>query len=159
MGSYEAAAEGGSRCPRRVDSSSPRPASTNFPVWQTKSNQPIDGIMQTVDPSSVPSTDDPILVSIVDRLIAIYHPERIYLFGSAARGEAGPDSDYDIMIVVSDATPLGMQDTGPAYRALWRLGAAVDLLVWTRAQFDSRLHLRASLPSTVQREGKLLYAA
>jgi uncharacterized protein len=115
--------------------------------------------MQTVDPSSVPSTDDPILVSIVDRLIAIYRPERIYLFGSAARCEAGPDSDYDIMIVVSDATPLGMRDTGPAYRALWRLGAAVDLLVWTRAQFDSRLHLRASLPSTVQREGKLLYAA
>jgi hypothetical protein len=42
---------------------------------------------------------------------------------------------------------------------LWRLGAALDLLVWTRAEFDSRLHLRASLPSTVQREGKLLYGA
>ena len=66
----------------------------------------------------MPSTDDPILVSIVDRLIGIYHPERIYLFGSAARGEAGPDSDYDIMIVVPDGMPLVMQDTGPAYRAL-----------------------------------------
>jgi predicted nucleotidyltransferase len=115
--------------------------------------------MQPADSSSVPSTEDRILVSIVARLVGIYHPECIYLFGSAARGDAHPDSDYDIMIVVPDAMPLVMQDTGPAYRALWRLGAAVDLLVWTRAQFDSRLHLRASLPSTVQREGKLLYAA
>ena len=102
---------------------------------------------------------DPILTAIIERLVEIYHPERIYLFGSAARGDASPDSDYDLLIVVPDATPPASLDTGPAYRALWRLGAAVDLLVWTRGQFESRLHLRASLPATVLREGRLLYAA
>src|ERR1035441_6599183 len=115
--------------------------------------------MQTVDSAEGPSTEDPVLGVIIGRLVEIFRPDRIYLFGSAARGDAGPDSDYDLMIVVPDATPAAMRDTGPAYRALWRLGAAVDLLVWTRAEFDSRLPLRASLPSTVQRQGKLLYAA
>lgn len=36
---------------------------------------------------------------------------------------------------------------------------AADVLVWTQGRFDSRAHLRASLPGTVLREGKLLYAA
>jgi len=93
------------------------------------------------------------------RLAQICTPERIYLFGSSARGEAGPDSDYDLMIIVPDSAPPELRDPGLAYRAVWRLGAAIDPLVWTHTQFESRLHLRASLPATIQREGKLLYAA
>ena len=42
-----------------------------------------------------PSADDPVLPEVVRRLVEAYHPLRIYLFGSAARGDAGPDSDYD----------------------------------------------------------------
>ena len=38
---------------------------------------------------------DPVLAEIVRRLAAAYQPERIYLFGSKARGDAGPDSDDD----------------------------------------------------------------
>ena len=36
---------------------------------------------------------------------------------------------------------------------LWDPGAAADILVWTREVFDSRIHLRASLPATITREG------
>jgi predicted nucleotidyltransferase len=39
-----------------------------------------------------PSTDDAVLQEIVRRLVEVYRPLRIYLFGSVARGEAGPDS-------------------------------------------------------------------
>lgn len=93
------------------------------------------------------------------RLVEAYGPERIYLFGSTARGDAGPDSDYDIMIVVSDDAPVERQDCGLAYRALRGLGIAKDVLVWTRGEFEKRLHLKASLPSTILREGKLLHGA
>jgi len=103
--------------------------------------------------------DDSVLGAIVEHLVQIYRPERIYLFGSSARGDAGPDSDYDFMILVPDAAQPELRNPGIAYRALWRLGVAMDLLGWTRSQFDSRHHLRASLPSTVLREGRLLYAA
>jgi uncharacterized protein len=102
---------------------------------------------------------DAVLDALVAGLARIYAPERIYLFGSAARGDTGLDSDYDFMIVVPDSTPPEKRDPGFAYRALWRLGAAMDPLVWTRSEFESRLQLRASLPATIHREGKLLYAA
>ncbi len=106
-----------------------------------------------------PSADDPVLGEVVRRLSQVYHPLRIYLFGSVARGEAGPDSDYDFMVVVSDDAPSELRDCRAGYRALSGLGIAKDLLVWTHTEFDKRLHLKASLPSTVVEEGRLLYAA
>lgn len=106
-----------------------------------------------------PPGDDPALSQIVDRLVRIYHPERIYLFGSVARGEAGAHSDYDLMVVVADDTPAELRRSSPAYRAIWRLGTAADILVYRRASFQEQLQLKSSLPSTVVREGRLLYAA
>ena len=104
------------------------------------------------------SIEDHALAEIVHRLVEVFHPERIYLFGSRARGEAGPDSDYDIMVVVPDSVPPECKSSRLAYEALWGTGAAADVLVWTREAFESRLHLQASLPSTVLSEGRLLYA-
>lgn len=103
--------------------------------------------------------EDPVLAEVVSRLVDVYHPERIYLFGSRATDEAGRDSDYDLMVVVPDDAPPALRRGGPAYTALWPLGVAADVLVWTRTAFDERLHLRASLPATVVREGRLVFSA
>ncbi len=102
---------------------------------------------------------NPTLVEIVNRLVEAYKPERIYLFGSKARNEQGPDSDYDLMVVVPDQAPPERRRSRLAYQVLRGTGAAADVLVWTRQAFDERLHLRASLPYTIVNEGKLLYAA
>jgi hypothetical protein len=99
------------------------------------------------------------LASILMPLVEAYRPERVYLFGSKARGDAGPDSDFDLLLVVPDSAPPQHQRSRLAYERLWGTGAAADVLVWTREQFDSRAHLRASLPGTILAEGKLLYAA
>ena len=106
-----------------------------------------------------PTAGDTALSEVVRRLVEAYRPERIYLFGSVARGDAGPDSDYDIMVVVPDDAPPELRRSHAAYVALWGTGVASDVLVWTASQFDSRLHLAASLPATVIREGRLLHAA
>ena len=56
--------------------------------------------------SEVPDrSSDPTLADLLRRLEAAYEPERVYLFGSRARGEAGPDSDYDILLVMRDDAP------------------------------------------------------
>jgi excisionase family DNA binding protein len=102
---------------------------------------------------------DPTLAEIVRRLVDAYRPERIYLFGSKARGDAGADSDYDLLLVVPDDATPERSRSGLAYQVLWGTGAAADVLVWTKGSFESRLHLKASLPATVLREGKVLYAA
>jgi predicted nucleotidyltransferase len=120
----------------------------------------VAGTLKTViESSKPPSAGDPVIPEVVRRLVEVYHPLRVYLFGSTARGDAGTDSDYDFMVVVSDDAPPELQDCSLGYRALSGLGIAKDILVWTRKEFDKRLHLKASLPSTVVEEGKLLYGA
>lgn len=106
-----------------------------------------------------PSAEDPLLGEVVRRLVEVYHPERIYLFGSVARGDAGPDSDYDLMIIVADDAPEYLRRGRPGYRALRGTGAAADVQVWPQGDFKKQLHLKASFPATIVREGKLLYGA
>jgi uncharacterized protein len=102
---------------------------------------------------------DPRLDEIVRRLAEAYRPERVYLFGSLARGEAGPDSDYDLLVVVPDDAPGERRSSRLAYEVLRGTGTAADVLVCTRSWFDRRQHLRASLPGTILREGRLIHAA
>ncbi len=104
-------------------------------------------------------TRDPVLAEMVDRLIATLHPQRIYLFGSRARGDSGPDSDYDLLVVVECAAEPTYRLSQRGYRALRGIPVAVDVVVWDRATFDARLHLKASFPATVVREGRLIHAA
>jgi uncharacterized protein len=100
-----------------------------------------------------------LLAEIVRRLVKTCQPERIYLFGSMARGDAGPDSDYDILVLVEHPTEPLYRLSQRGFRALRGIDAAVDVVVWDRATFDARLHLPASFPATVVREGRLLHAA
>ena len=104
------------------------------------------------------AASDPVLGEVVRRLVEAYTPERIYLFGSVARGEAGPDSDYDLMVIVPDDAPPERQRSRLAYRALRGTGTAADVVVWPRSSFERRARVPASLPATVSREGMLLYA-
>jgi predicted nucleotidyltransferase len=106
-----------------------------------------------------PSAGDPVLSEVVRRLAEVYHPLRIYLFGSTARGDAGPNSDYDLMVIVPEDALPQLRSEDLAYRALRGTGTAADVLVWTRNDFDRQLHLKASLPSTIIREGRLLNGA
>jgi predicted nucleotidyltransferase len=103
--------------------------------------------------------DDTRLRETVERLVRAYQPQRIYLFGSVARGEAEANSDYDLKVVVSDSASPERRRSRIAYQALRGTGTAADVLVSTESHFDSRSHLAASLPGTILREGKLLYAA
>ena len=104
------------------------------------------------------SINDPVLKEITDRLVQAYEPECVYLFGSKARDEDDEDSDYDLMVIVTDDTPSERRRSALAYECLWGVRAAADVLVWTRNAFDRKSHLKSSLPGTILREGKLLYA-
>ena len=95
---------------------------------------------------------------ITRRLVNFYHPVRVYLFGSEARGDAGPDSDLDFLIVVPDGTPDSVFRSGEVYGHLRGVGKPVDVVPWRRSDFDGRAaHVRTSLPATVIREGSLVY--
>jgi predicted nucleotidyltransferase len=97
---------------------------------------------------------------ITRRLVEFYRPVRIYLFGSEARGDAGPDSDLDFLVVVPDDAPEDRLSPGAGRRAVRGTGFAKDIVPWRRADFEERAAwVRSSLPATVVREGRLLYEA
>jgi predicted nucleotidyltransferase len=86
-------------------------------------------------------------------------PERIYLFGSRARRDAGPGSDYDLLIVVKESVTPRFKLARRAFRSLCGVGASKDVVVLTSGEFDRKAAVAASLPATVLREGNLLYAS
>ncbi len=96
---------------------------------------------------------------ITRRLIEFYRPVRIYLFGSQARGESGPDSDLDFCVVLPDDAPPELYGPG-VRRALSGVGTAVDVVRYPLTDFEGRAaYVVSSLPATVMREGRLLYDA
>jgi predicted nucleotidyltransferase len=111
-----------------------------------------------VSTETEPLERDPALREIMGRVVAAYEPALIYLFGSRARGDAGADSDYYLLVVVPDDAPPQWQRSRLAYEALRGTGTAADVLVCTKSYFDARRHLKASLPGTAIREGRLLHA-
>jgi hypothetical protein len=62
--------------------------------------------------------DDKVLAEMVRRLVEAFQPERIFLFGSKARGEADPNSDYNLLVLVGDEAPPERRRSRPAYQAL-----------------------------------------
>jgi predicted nucleotidyltransferase len=96
---------------------------------------------------------------MVTRLRAVFEPERIYLLGSHARGDAKPESDYDLLMVLPSSPLPRYRGEQVAFRALAGMGISKDILVLTRAEFDRQRNALCSLPATVEREGLLLYAA
>jgi hypothetical protein len=102
---------------------------------------------------------EPNLAVAVQRLVDALQPEAIYLFGSRARGDHQPDSDYDFMVIVPGSDLPPHRRAQIAHRALRDVPIAKDILVWTRDEFDHYVPAVASLPATVLREGRLLYDA
>jgi uncharacterized protein len=90
--------------------------------------------------------------------VTAFHPDNIYLYGSRARREAGPDSDYDLMLVVSSSQIPRYQGDQQAFQALCGLGVPKGIIVLTRAEFAAGQKVICSLPATVLREGRLCAA-
>jgi len=99
-----------------------------------------------------------VLPDLTRRIVEAVHPVRVILFGSAARGQMGPDSDLDVLVVVSDDADQN-QASKDIYRSLRGLGFATDALVVG----ESDLALHGQDPWLVYRsalaEGKELYQA
>jgi predicted nucleotidyltransferase len=103
---------------------------------------------------------DQVIAEITRRLVEFYHPVRIYLFGSAARDDSGPDSDLDFCVVLPDDAPESLYRDRSIHSRFWGLRTAVDVVRLPCGDFDARAaHVVASLPATILREGKLLYDA
>ena len=101
-------------------------------------------------------TPDQTLQEIVRRIVAVARPDRIILFGSRARDEARPDSDYDILVM--GPTPDDpYHRVLPVYDALVGLRVPKDVVWWTAEEADEWRNVKSHFITTVLREGRVLY--
>lgn len=102
--------------------------------------------------------DQAVLDALVKALVDALRPMRIVLFGSRARGEAKPDSDWDLLVVAESNLPR-FERAHIAQRAIWETGAAADILVFTPEEVERYRDWRSVMPSIALREGKVVYEA
>lgn len=94
---------------------------------------------------------------MVDRIVKRFRPERVILFGSHARGEGGPDSDVDLLIVMS--VPGTKRERQLDVRRVLRgIHVPVDVIVTTPEDFEWRQDVVGTVEYPATREGKVLYA-
>jgi predicted nucleotidyltransferase len=97
-----------------------------------------------------------LLDEIVQRILAVSDPEQIILFGSYARGDAGPDSDLDFLVVkAEEATPR--RESVRLRRALRGLLVPIDVIVTTSQQIDRHRNTVGLIYRPALKEGKVLY--
>ncbi len=91
------------------------------------------------------------------RLVEALDPEAVYLFGSRARGDATPYSDFDILLITSSDAGRGEIDPAQAYAPLLGLGIACDVFACSRQEFERERLEKTGICRTVSREGRLLW--
>jgi uncharacterized protein len=91
--------------------------------------------------------------ALLARIEAQYHPEQVWLFGSRARGDARPESDWDLFVVVPDDT----RDDQLDLLFLWRLkrgsGVPADVIACRASEFREACDTVNTLSYAVATEG------
>jgi predicted nucleotidyltransferase len=98
-----------------------------------------------------------IALEIAARLGAGLPAEAVYLFGSHARGDSSPDSDYDFLAIVPESARSRYERHVRARSLVAAQRVPKDIVVLTREEWTAELAVPCSLASTVQREGVKLY--
>jgi predicted nucleotidyltransferase len=98
-----------------------------------------------------------IIDALVRRIVTRFQPEQVILFGSHARGEAGPDSDIDLLVVMPVEGSVGEKRLEVAL-ALPDYPIPVDVVVTTPEKFSWRKDVIGTIEWPAAKEGQVLYA-
>jgi uncharacterized protein len=93
---------------------------------------------------------------MAERIVQDFDPVKIILFGSHARGEAGPESDIDLLVVLPEVANK-RQAAVAIRRALAGLPVTKDIVVTTPEEIARRGDLVGTVLRPALREGKVLY--
>jgi len=93
---------------------------------------------------------------LLHRVLREWDPERVQLFGSRARGDASPDSDWDILVVVPEPSLVAADPLVP-----WRLrrdsGVRADVVVYSSSEFEAERGVPNTLAYEAASAGVTLY--
>ncbi len=109
-----------------------------------------------------PNSDtlDSLIRDIVKAIVDASAPERIILFGSAARGDVGPDSDVDLIVVEKESSfhqGSRWAESSRIRKALWAFPVPIDVLVFTPEEVDKWKDATNHVLARSVREVRIVY--
>jgi predicted nucleotidyltransferase len=102
--------------------------------------------------------DQKCINEVVHRLVNVYDPVKIYLFGSYAWGHPDEESDLDLIVIIDTSEEKRHRRSIPGFKALWDLDISKDLMVFTREEFEHYAKDATTLCHKVSAQGKIIYA-
>jgi predicted nucleotidyltransferase len=95
---------------------------------------------------------------MVARIVDVLHPVQVWLFGSRARGQARPDSDWDMMAILPDDAPEQDLDLMSVWARLRDLRLQrLELFTMTQSEFDAWKDALGTLAEIVASTGIVVY--
>lgn len=101
-------------------------------------------------------TDKKLLESIISKVLEVITPDKIILLGSHARGDARPDSDYDLLVITKDPRNE-LKIAQDIYEKLYNINAAVDIIVKTPESLEKSRKRFVSVVKQALQEGIVVY--
>src|SRR5882724_7540541 len=95
---------------------------------------------------------------LLDPVVEFFKPQRVILFGSRARGEAGRDSDIDLLVIVDDDTPTEKLTWRDGFEA-HRLRRAADIFPMRAETFERDRAIVNTLAAEADTDGIVVYGA
>lgn len=95
---------------------------------------------------------------MVARIVKRFHPEQIILFGSYARGDAGPYSDVDLLVVMPVDKNCRREKQLELRLALRDFRVSKDIIITTPEDFAWRKDIPGTIERPASLEGKIVYA-
>ena len=108
----------------------------------------------------LPTLTPELLAQMTEAIVQAVAPEQIVLFGSQARGTAGPNSDVDLLIIVQE--PFGphhsrFEEINRVSHALVRFGIPTDVLLYGQQEVEDWKGSQNHITTRALREGKVIY--
>lgn len=104
----------------------------------------------------MPTELEQALTEMVDRIVQSFRPEKVILFGSLSRGDAGQDSDIDLL-VVTQVRGSRRKMAIEMRMALTDITVPKDIVILTREEMEAFRNVVGHVAYAALREGKVLY--
>jgi uncharacterized protein len=105
------------------------------------------------------ATEQEALDAVVARLVEALDPQAIWLFGSRARGDHRPDSDFDLLVVAKENGNFRSNDYVKTLRPTFDTGVDCEVIPCSLDDFEEAKTLHTTLVAQVIENGRLVYEA
>ena len=95
--------------------------------------------------------------ALLDSVVAYFNPRRVIVFGSFARGEAGPDSDIDLLVIVDDDTPAEKVTLKAGFESRKSYHEPADVIPVRETIFQRNSHIAGTLSRAAVLDGAVVY--